>query len=80
MMLSMKARMTLSLEQATADYITKQAAAAGGNVSAWVERHFREQALRESVASYVEWDAANPGYAEAAAAEAEAAAREAGLA
>lgn len=76
----MKARMTLSLEQATADYISRQAAAAGGNVSAWVERHFREQAVRESVASYIEWDAGHPGYAEAAAEEAEAAAREAGLA
>lgn len=67
-------RMTLSLDDATGSYI-KQCAAAmtRGNASAFVERLVRQQAVRDSVASYVAWQRDHPSYALCALQEAEAA-------
>jgi hypothetical protein len=74
MMRCMKSRMTLSLDKRTADYISRKAEESGANVSAYVERHFRDQALRESVAKHVEWLKANPSFFEDMEAERDAAA------
>jgi predicted metal-dependent hydrolase len=74
MMRCMKSRMTLSLDKGTADYISRKAQESGANVSAYVERHFRDQALRESVAKHVEWLKANPAFFEDMEAERDAAA------
>ncbi len=70
MMISMKARITLSLDETTVAYLTQAAqAATGGNVSAYVDRLARQAALAESVAQHAAWYADNPGYAEDAEAE-----------
>jgi hypothetical protein len=73
MMRCMKSRMTLSLDKRTADYISRKAEESGANVSAYVERHFRDQELRESVAKHVEWLKANPSFFEDMEAERDAA-------
>lgn len=65
-----KQRVTLSLDGATADYLSQRAATeTGGNVSALVERIVRANALAESVRQHAEWYAAHQGYANDAEAE-----------
>lgn len=64
-----KERMTLSVDEQVAAYLRRAAAVTGGNVSAYVEQHFRATALAESVAAHADWYAAHPGYAADAEAE-----------
>ena len=66
----MKQRVTLSLDDATANYLSRRAKnETGGNVSALVERIVRANALAESVRQHAEWFATHPGYHEATEAE-----------
>lgn len=66
----MKRRVTLSLDAATADYLSRRAKnETGGNVSALVERIVHANAVAESVRQHAAWFAAHPGYHEAAEAE-----------
>jgi hypothetical protein len=70
MMKRMKLRVTLSLDEATVEYLTGAAqVATGGNVSALVEQLVRERQLAESVAQHAAWFAGHPGAVEAAEAE-----------
>jgi hypothetical protein len=58
-----KRRMTLSLDDAVAQYLGDRAAAeTGGNVSALVERIIRADAVAESARQHAEFFAGHPGY------------------
>jgi hypothetical protein len=60
-----KERVTLSLDQTTAQYLTARAKReTHGNVSALVDRLVRAQALAESVRREAAWYAVRAGYAE----------------
>ena len=62
--------MTLSLDRATAAYLTSAAKReTNGNVSALVDKIVRAHALADSVRREARWYAARPGYAEDAEAE-----------
>lgn len=66
----MKERLSLSVDQATATYLSGRAQReTNGNVSALVDRIVRGTQLAESVRAEAAWYAAHPGYAEAAEAE-----------
>lgn len=70
MMLRMKQRVTLSLDEATLAFLSQKAEQnTKGNVSAYVERLAREAALGESVALHAAWYAAHPTAVEDAEAE-----------
>lgn len=66
----MKARVTLSLDDATAAYLATAAKReTNGNVSAMVDKIVRAHALVESVRREASWYAVRPEYAEDAEAE-----------
>jgi hypothetical protein len=70
MMDRMKARVTLSVDESVAQYLTRAAqVVTGGNVSAFVEQLVRERQLAESVALHAGWYAARPDAAGDAEAE-----------
>ncbi|MBO0870277.1 MAG: hypothetical protein J2P15_17120 [Micromonosporaceae bacterium] len=57
----MKARVTLSLDPATADYLTRSAREqTGGNVSALVERLVRTSVIADAARRCDEYDRDNP--------------------
>jgi hypothetical protein len=66
----MKARVTLSLDPATVDYLNRQAAAkTKGNLSAYLDQLVRDAALAESVDQHAAWYATHPTFVEDAEAE-----------
>lgn len=66
----MKNRLSLSVDETTAEYLTKRAQReTRGNVSALVDRLVRAARLTESVQAEAVWYAAHPGHAEDAEAE-----------
>jgi len=61
----MKARVTLSLDESTVEFLNRGAKSrTGGNVSAYVDRLVRDTALAESAAQHARWYDAHPDYAE----------------
>jgi hypothetical protein len=63
----MKQRLSLSVEGATADYLTRRARnETHGNVSAMVDRLVRAAVLAESVRAEARWYVDNPDAAETA--------------
>lgn len=66
----MKQRVTLSLDEATTEYLARRAGTeTGGNISALVERIVRANAVAESARQHAAWFAARPSYLDDAEAE-----------
>lgn len=66
----MKERLSLSVDAATAEYLTSRARRETlGNVSAMVDRLVRSALIAESVRAEVRWYTEHPGEAEATEAE-----------
>lgn len=70
-------QMSIELDEMTAALVRDQATRAGLSVDAYLTRHFRQLALRESVEAHAHWHAEHPGAVELELAEAQAARSEA---
>jgi hypothetical protein len=72
MMLNMKQRVSLSLDERRAAYLQQSAQrSTQGNASAYIERLLAEDEMRKATEAMVAWYAQHPSYAEDSVAEAE---------